>query len=305
MPETMTVAAVEPALIAPSELARRAGVTNGAISYAMRNALKPATVGRQFVAAHPLVERYIREHTARAPGVKGTKGRPSRRDRAAAPHNSALTPTPQPVSIAPKPHNYIMEDPLARACAVARGPAPAVAVGEAAAPGSSAAVHSSSAAAPGVPVVDELTTHTNSVLYNLQTQTAGALPADLEDLGRMSLRELVDRCGSFEACLTAVKSLKMWADYMKADVEARKKRGDLIERAAVERNIFPYIDLTQRRALEEVPMSVADQVIARVTSGGEHGDLRLDVQKLIHDALASVYRDCKTTTVKALGVFDA
>ena len=62
--------------------------------------------------------------------------------------------------------------------------------------------------------------------------------------------------------------------------------------------MFPYIDLTQRRALEEVPKAVSQQIIARVLSGGD--DLAIDVEMLIHDALASVYRDCKSTTVAAL-----
>ncbi len=60
-----------------------------------------------------------------------------------------------------------------------------------------------------------------------------------------------------------------------------------------------HIDLTQRRALEEVPKAVSQQIIARVLSGGDD-HLAIDVERLIHDALASVYRDCKTTTVAAL-----
>ncbi len=63
--------------------------------------------------------------------------------------------------------------------------------------------------------------------------------------------------------------------------------------------MFLYIDLTQRRALEEVPKAVSQQIIARVLSGGDD-HLAIDVETLIHDALASVYRDCKTTTVAAL-----
>ncbi len=43
---------------------------------------------------------------------------------------------------------------------------------------------------------------------------------------------------------------------------------------------------------------MSQQIIARVLSGGD--DLAIDVEKLIHDALASVYRDCKSTTVAAL-----
>ena len=297
---SMTAAAAENALIAPSELARRAGVTRHAISYATRHALKSAMVGRQIVAAHPLVEGYIRKHKARAATFKGTRGRPSPDDATPKPHNPALAPTPPPDRDVPAPHIAVMDDPLARACAIVRGGAVAGAV-VTTAPG-----ESTPAFAPvTTPDAELRRAHTDSVLYNLTTQTAGMLPKDLEDLGRMTLRELIDRCGSFEAVQSATKALKTWADYLKADVEARKKRGDLIERAAVERNVFPYIDLTQKRALEEVPMSVSDQVIARVTSGGEHGDLRVDVQTLIHDALASVYRDCKTTTVAALGVFDS
>ena len=139
---------------------------------------------------------------------------------------------------------------------------------------------------------------TDSVLFNLHTQTAGQLPPDLEDLGSVSLREVIDRCGSFEALLAATKALKIHADYAKADVEAKKKGGALIERTAVEHTVFPYIDLTQKRALEEVPKAVSQQIIARVFSGGD--DLAIDVEKLIHDALSSVYRDCKSTTVAAL-----
>ena len=73
--------------------------------------------------------------------------------------------------------------------------------------------------------------------------------------------------GSFEACLTAVKSLKIHAEYVKADIEAKRKRGTLIERAAVERTVFPYIDLTQRRVLQEVPrpcLSRSSPVCSRV-----------------------------------------
>ena len=66
--------------------------------------------------------------------------------------------------------------------------------------------------------------------------------------------------------------------------------------------MFPYIDLTQRRALVEVPKAVSQQIIARVLSGGD--DLAIDVEKLIHDALGSVYRDCKSRTVAALEALD-
>jgi hypothetical protein len=145
--------------------------------------------------------------------------------------------------------------------------------------------------------------YTENFLYNLQTQTAGILPDDIEDLGKLTLREVIDRAGSFEALLTAVKSLKTHAEYRKVDIEAKRRRGTLIDRPAVERTIFPYIDLTQKRIVGEMPKAVAERIIARVLTGGDN--LALDVEKLIRDECASVYRDCKTTTVAALAVFDS
>ena len=75
----------------------------------------------------------------------------------------------------------------------------------------------------------------------------------------------------------------------------------LVDRGAVERTVFPYIDLTKRRIVDEMPKAVAERIIARVLTGGD--DLSLDVEALIRDECASVYRDCKATTVDALEVF--
>ncbi len=277
-------------MISSAELARRAGVTAQSISTAIRGMLKPALVGRQILAGHPLVQAYISKHAGRPKQVKHTAGRPRLKDGPPQAHNPFYPSTRLPVPPPSTPQPAATGDPLTCACQIAQAaprsgeqpPVPVATVGEA-------------AAIPGQVARRQ---HTNAVLYNLQTQTAGTLPSDLEDLGRMSVREVIDRCGSFEACLSAVKSLKTWAEYQKADVEAKRKRGLLIEKAAVERTVFPYIDLTQRRCLEEVPKAVSQQIIARVLSGGD--DLAIDVEKLIQDALARVYRDCKRATVAAL-----
>ena len=156
-------------LIAPSELARRAGVTKKSIWQAMGAKLRPACVGRELVADYPLVLAYIARHQARPKRLKGTRGRPSATEHSQPTHNPLLAPTAPSDSVAGAPNPVLGDDPLARASAIAQ--------------------------AVGAP----LEQHTNAVLHNLQTQTAGQLPADVEDLGRITLRELVDLCGTFEA----------------------------------------------------------------------------------------------------------
>ena len=110
----MTAAApTTDSLIAPCELARRAGVTNQAISYAMRKTLKVATVGRKLIENHPLVLAYIAKHHARPSHVKGKRGQPSPHEWKHNTHNPVIAPTTPPVSVEPEPQHVTMEDPLA------------------------------------------------------------------------------------------------------------------------------------------------------------------------------------------------
>lgn len=257
----------------PTQLAEVAGVTSSSITSAMRRALKPAVLNRHISKRHPLVQAYIAKHRARPAHLKGTRGAPGDVEAPESVQSLAQGPTlpcmpseSAPVPVAPG-------DPLAFAASMARR----------------------------VPS-NSRDRYTGAFLYNLQTQTAGALPDDIEDLGQLTLREVIDRAGSFEALLTAVKSLKTHAEYRKVDIEAKRRRGTLIDRAAVERTVFPYINLTQKRIVSEMPKAVAERIIARVLTGGE--SLALDVEKLIRDECTSVFRSCKETTVKALAVFD-
>ncbi len=296
MPQPQT----EPELISKRQLARRAGVAEPSITHAIQHRLKPALSGGRIVADHPLVLAYIAKHHARPKHLKRTTGRPSKREAQAEIVNPAHRPTLPLVSVVPSAPPVVMLDPLAQACSLAR-------TGEGSeSPGNGRAEDPVSPAASFELAPDPRATpesarreYTDSVLFNLYTQTAGQLPEDLDDLGKLSLREVIDRCGSFEALLSATKSLKTHADYVKADVDAKRKRGTLVERGLIERTVLPYIDLTQKRILEEMPKAVTQQIIARVLSGGD--DLAIDVQTLIHDAASSVYRDCKQATITALG----
>ena len=115
----MAASASEPELITGAELARRAGVTGQSISFAIRGKLKAATVGRQILAAHPLVLSYVAKHAGRPKHVKGTTGRPRLKEGPPQPHNPLYQQTQPPVAVLPVPPTAMARDPLACACQMA------------------------------------------------------------------------------------------------------------------------------------------------------------------------------------------
>ncbi len=252
------------------DLAHYAGVGRTSARKAFRGKLRPALTpcGMRVFSAHPLVQTYINaKHGLRSRALRAARERELRAE-----------PTPAPSTPA--------VDPFAVAAAHAGSGAPPAPALE---PPSPVSAFDS---------VGHRRAHIDRTLYDLHTQTAGQLPADVEELGALTLREVVDRFGGLQALSDAVRSLKNFADMKVKEVDAAKKRGDLIERKLLTAVLMPLVDLSFKRLVGEVPIALTDRIIARVLSGGD--DLKLDVETLVRDENSGVLESMRDRLVSEL-----
>ncbi len=139
-------------------------------------------------------------------------------------------------------------------------------------------------------------------LKQIYDGSGGALPPDLKDIGKLTLREIVLKWGTLPGLLAAVKASKLFAEFQLREVEAAKKRGDLIDRKVLTSVVWPLVDMAFRRLTAEAPTALREQIIARVMSGGD--DLALDVERLIHDENAGILKDCQASLRKQIEAMD-
>jgi hypothetical protein len=139
--------------------------------------------------------------------------------------------------------------------------------------------------------------HVAQYLYDVETGLAGAFPGDIEDLGSMTLREVVERFGSFGGLRDAVRGLRDFADMQNKQGLALQRRGELISRNVVTASVIPLIDLAFTRLVTEAPTALAEQVIARVQSASG-SDLRIDVEDLIRSENSGILSDCRDSLVR-------
>lgn len=138
-------------------------------------------------------------------------------------------------------------------------------------------------------------------LFDVERGLAGQFPDEIDDLGSMTLREMVDRFGSIENLGGLVKLLKNYADMQHKEAAAAERRGDLISRTVISNSLVPLIDLAFRRLVTEAPGALAEQIIARVLSAageGKTGDLRLDVEALIRRETSTILTNCRDRFVQ-------
>lgn len=136
---------------------------------------------------------------------------------------------------------------------------------------------------------------TDAVLFDLHTNTAGQMPADVEDLGAMTLREAVDIFGGLQALADAVKAQKYFAELKLREVETAKKRGVLVDRKLLTVVLMPLIELAFKRLVGEVPMALTERLVARVISGGV--DMKNDVENLMRDEIGGVLESMRDSVV--------
>ncbi len=111
------------------------------------------------------------------------------------------------------------------------------------------------------------------------TDTAAVNKLFLESLADRTVQEVVDQFGEIEAVFPLAKAMKVRAEWQVKDVEAKRKRGDLIEKTFVTQVIIPLVNSAFRRLVSESPESLTAVIVARVLSGGE--SLHLDVKDAI------------------------
>lgn len=298
-------------MIKAVELARRAGVHRASATEAMRRGLKDAVTPdrRHVYDDHPLVLAYIR---------KVDRSRTGQR-----PPFEIAAPTELEPSLAPTDP----QDPLAMIAELATVPGDTGVGGGPSDPPSLPRGPGVSPTTPGVavptpPVITpaaleadadydpiwattvpgSIQWHSRHYLYNVKKDLAGPFPDDIEDLDAMTLREAVDRFGTFAGFRDVVKGLKNFADTKNAEGIAAKRSGEVIPRVAVTATVFPLIDLAFTRLVGEAPGALAEQVIARVLAGGE--DLALDVEAMIRKENSGILKSCKTAMTKRMAEFD-
>lgn len=286
------------------DVARAAGVSAPTITELSRGSLAIALTPdrKRFYADHPVLLAYLRKRGGERPtgarvgsgplvtpakalkaarAAPGVAGVPGPADPLAFLSGGA-TVAPVPVSTARPP---VPDSPV--------GPGVSIAASGGAAATAESHPTAVAVGAPGYP--EQVVTQE---LFNIQYQSAGHLPADLEDLGAMTLREVVTQYGSLPSLAPAVKATKDFATMKIAEAKAREARGDMIERAAVEGVVFPLLDTAFKRIVDEAPDALSEQIIARVMAGT--GDLRLDVRDMIRKEMSGILVDCKLKATEEL-----
>lgn len=247
------------------DFARAAGITPGTVTSLCRGKLREAMTpnGRRIYCDHPAVVAYL--EASHNPALQSSAMRNAKRNK-------------------PKPVTTHVPDPFATAARLASMPNSGV--GGAGASGALAR----DSAPPNLsrPVGS---TPTDGALFDLYNGTGGALLEDLEDLGALTLREVLDRWGTLRGLADGVKALKDFADMKNKESAAAQRRGQLVDRSLVSAVLVPLIDLAFRRLVTEMPVALGEQIIARVMAGGE--DLRLDVEALIRRETSGILTDCR------------
>ena len=264
-----------------SEVAGLAGVAPPSITWACRKggALHPALTpyGRRLYANHAAVRAYIHK-----PALRATNRVNRASIRAGVEPRPALTETPPEVT-----------DPFALAMGADSGDAVTFSGVRPEAPG-----EVSQGAAGGSPMTHPspaLAAHVRQYLYDVHTQIAGAFPDHVDNLGSMTLREIVERFGSLPNLKDAVKAMANFADMRNKEGLASKRRGELVSRDVLTGTLLPLVELAFRRLVSEAPVALTDQIIARVLAGGD--DLRSDVEALIRLENSGILTDCKEKLV--------
>jgi len=255
-----------PAFMRKIDLSRLAQVAPSTVTKACRAELREAMApdGKRLRADHPLVKAYI------AGGGLPRPGRPRPRQESSPRPAQAATIDPDPAGDPPSP-----PDALALVADLAAQPTQEIAG-----------------------TLRKL--HTRQYLADLQQDAAGQLPPDLEELGELTLREAVDRFGTFQAMNAVVKSLRDFAVMKDKEAVSAKRRGLLVERELVITTLLPLVELAFGRLVSEAPGALAEQVIARVLHAGGEGDLSLEVEEMIRRENSGILTGCRNTVVAAL-----
>ena len=247
--------------IRQTELAHRAGVSRSCAHKAMRGALRRCLTsdGKRIYGDDPAVKMWIAEHRA----GRGTK-------EATGTGRNVTDP-------APPPRVSSIGDPFAFA-ARAAAPLPARAPPP---PELERAL---------VPAAEPPST-TDQMLEELRSFSQGKLPP-IADFRYLPFDEVLERYGTLEALMLAVKANKGYVELRVKEQEAAVKRGDLIERRIVTAVLAPIIDLAFSRLVGEAPTALREQVVARVLTGGT--DLAIDVEEMIRSEVSGILTDAKS-----------
>jgi len=155
--------------------------------------------------------------------------------------------------------------------------------------------------APGGDVAPSSGADANKIaqaLADIRLAGEGRLPQDLEDLGTLTLREVVESCGDLPGLRDAVKSLKEYAQMRNQEGIAAKRRSELIDRKLIPSVFVPIVNTAFRRLVEEVPDAITDQVVARVQSGGD--SLRLDVVDIYRREVSTILTACVSSMAEQI-----
>ena len=152
--------------------------------------------------------------------------------------------------------------------------------------------------APGGDTTPPLGADAKQALADIRLAGEGRLPDGLEDLGSLTLRQVVERCGDLDGLSAAVKALKDYAQMRNQEGIASKRRGELIDRKLVPSVFVPLVSTAFKRLVEEAPDAMTNQVISRVMSGGD--DLRIDVTEIYRREIGTILTACIDAMAKAV-----
>ena len=273
-------------LISKAELARRAVVSPAAVSKACKGILKDAIEGKRIDAAHPVVRKYIGEHTGAPTETLGT-GIDELYEAAIAVCRANQRYTQSNISrglkigVARAKKIFAM---MQAAGTDKPGPAPP--------PG---------ATATATPVVrgTKKVNHTKktAALENINNGTViHEIPDDIKNFADMTLRELIQRFGTDIAFLDWLKAVKAIEDINEKRLKNAQTRGELVSIKLVKTGVIEHFEIAFNKLLTDGAKTIA----RRVTSMHGAGRPVEDCEKFVADQVSSFIKPAKAKIARAL-----
>jgi hypothetical protein len=121
-------------------------------------------------------------------------------------------------------------------------------------------------------------------------------PEDIDQLGELTLNEIVERYGSLQGFLDYVDARKKIAEIHRLELQNAETEGDLISRDLVRTHVFGMIDAVFRRMLTDTVKTVAGRIFQLVKADGTLEEAEAVAQDLVSATLAPL----KTSAARTL-----
>lgn len=135
-----------------------------------------------------------------------------------------------------------------------------------------------------------LTQHESEVLKDVE------VPANIEDIGNMTVREVMEKFGTRSAFLDWLVAVQKIEQIRERQLNNAETEGSLINRDLVKQHIFGAIESANRRLLTDTPKTLARRVYAMCRSGTSIEE----AEKTVAEIIGSQLKPVKATAARLL-----